>query len=284
MSTRSRPGSTADLPPGWRVFPVLWHLRDRVAEDYLPRPAVRMVRLLVRRLADGVVANSEATLETVKPSARNRVHRVLADSVEPPPLPNGQSRPPGTVFGMLGRISPWKGQDLFLRAFAQSFPGGEERAVITGTPMFGEESYEVELRRLVEELGLEDRVEFRGFREDIWRELASFDVLVHASVIPEPFGQVVLEGMAAGLAVIAPDEGGPASIVADGRTGLLFHSRDADSLAGAMLELRRDAARRAQLGSAARAALGSYAPGVIAEQLEGVYGELSDGHPRRNTA
>jgi glycosyltransferase involved in cell wall biosynthesis len=264
--------------------PVLWHLRDRVAEDYLPGPAVRLVRMLVRRLADGVIANSAATLETVKPSARNRIHRVIADSVELPPLVQEAAKAPGIVFGMLGRISPWKGQDLFLRAFAASFSGGQERALIVGTPMFGEESYELELGRLVTDLGLEGRVEFRGFREDIWQELASFDVLVHASVIPEPFGQVVLEGMAAGLAVIAPDEGGPASIITDGRTGLLFASRDAGSLGGAMLELRDDPERREQLGTAARVALGSYHPAVIAEQLESVYAELSRSRRRRATA
>jgi len=66
--------------------------------------------------------------------------------------------------------------------------------VLVGTPMFGEEAYELELHALVGQLGIEGRVDFRGFREDIWRELASFDVLVHASVIPEPFGQVVLGG------------------------------------------------------------------------------------------
>ena len=116
----------------------------------------------------------------------------------------------GAVFGMLGRIAPWKGQDLFLRAFAEAFPGGTERAVIVGTAMFGEEDYERELPALAAELGLDVRVEFRGFREDIWRELAALDVLVHASLTPEPFGQVVLEGMAAGLPVLAPDEGAPA--------------------------------------------------------------------------
>jgi len=259
--------------------PVLWHLRDRLAEDYLPRPAVRLVRLLIRRLAYGVIANSAATLQTVPPSARNRVRLVMPDSVELPPLAPRGATSPGTVFGMLGRISPWKGQDLFLRAFAASFPGGSERAVLVGTPLFGEEPFEDELRRLTAELGLEGRVEFRGFRDDIWGELASFDVLVHASVIPEPFGQVVLEGMAAGLAVIASDEGGPATLIADGRTGLLFRSREPESLGRAMLALRDDPARRERLGTAARASLGSYHPVVIAEQLERVYASLAA--PRR---
>ena len=98
--------------------------------------------------------------------------------------------------------------------------------MLIGAPMFGEEEYERSLHRLADSLGLGERVRFRGFREDVWPELAGLDVLVHASTIPEPFGTVVLEGMAAGLAVIAPDQGGPAAVIEDGRTGRLFRMGD----------------------------------------------------------
>ena len=149
--------------------------------------------------------------------------------------------------------------------------------------MFGEEPYEREIRELARDLGLGERVEFRGFREDIWGELASFDVLVHASVIPEPFGQVVLEGMAAGLAVIAPDEGGPASLISDGDTGRLFRSRSMESLAAAMLALRESPGERERLGSAALKAIGAYDPRVLAERLQELYERVAtprarDGH------
>jgi glycosyltransferase involved in cell wall biosynthesis len=94
---------------------------------------------------------------------------------------------------------------------------------------------------------------------------------VHASVIPEPFGQVVLEGMAAGLAVLAPDEGGPAAVIADGHSGRLFRSRDADSLAAAMGDLAADAPLRRRLGSAAREAVAAYHPDRLAGELELFY-------------
>lgn len=182
---------------------------------------------------------------------------------------------------MVGRIAPWKGQDLFLRAFAAAFPGGEERAVLVGSPMFEEDAYERELRELVASLDLVERVEFRGFRENIWPELASFDVLVHASLIPEPFGQVVLEAMAAGVAVIAPDEGGPAALIADGDTGRLFASRDAESLAAAMRALRDAPQERRRLGGSARRAVERYHPDAIAAQLELVYEDVLAGSRRR---
>jgi len=250
--------------------PLVWHVRDRIADDYIPRAAVHLVRALIRHLADGVVANSTATLETLPPAVRGPLNWVIPGSVElspyPPPTPSGPAR-----FGMLGRIAPWKGQDLFLRAFATAFPDGGERAVLVGSAMFGEERYERELHALAASLGIAERVEFRGFREDVWAELASLDVLVHASVIPEPFGTVVLEGMAAGLAVIAADEGGPASVISDGQTGRLFRSRDLDSLCAAMRALSEDPSERERLAGAARDAVSDYHPAAVAARLEQVY-------------
>lgn len=251
-------------------IPVVWHVRDRIADDYIPPAAVRLVRTLIHHFADGVIANSTATLETIPAADRGPLSWVIPASVELSPYPRTHAPRPMT-FGMLGRIAPWKGQDLFLRAFAAAFPEGEERAVLVGTAMFGEETYEQDLHVIAASLGIAERVEFRGFREDVWPELASFDVLVHASVIPEPFGTVVLEGMAAGLAVIAADEGGPATVIADGNTGRLFRSRDQDSLCAAMRALREDPLERERLGAAARGAVADYHPDAIAGQLERVY-------------
>ena len=93
---------------------------------------------------------------------------------------------------MIARLTPWKGQDVFLRAFAQAFRGTATRAHLVGSAMFGEDEVEGQLRGLAVELGIEHQVDFRGFREDVWAELAQLDIAVHASLTPEPFGQVVL--------------------------------------------------------------------------------------------
>src|SRR5207245_1613973 len=79
-----------------------------------------------------------------------------------------------------------------------------------GAPLFGagEERYLEDVRDLGERLGLDGRLELTGFRDDVGAELAGLDVLVHASTLPEPFGQVVAEGMAAGLPVVAAPAGG----------------------------------------------------------------------------
>ena len=122
---------------------------------------------------------------------------------------------------MVGRVAPWKGQHVFLPAFARAFAGGSERAVIVGAAMFGatEADYGAGLQETASVLGIADRVDFRGFREDVWSELHQMDILVHASVTPEPFGQVIVEAMLAGVPVIASAAGGPGEIVTDNVDG-----------------------------------------------------------------
>ncbi len=225
-----------------------------------------------------MIANSQTTLATLELDGRVPGW-VIPASVQA--VHHERAAAAGTTFGMLGRIAPWKGQDLFLRAFAAAFGGGGERAVLIGSAMFGEEAYERELHELVARLGLEGRVEFRGFREDVWPELARLDVLVHASLVPEPFGTVVLEGMAAGLAVLAADEGGPAEIIRDGETGRLFRSGDERSLAQAMRALREDEHERERLSRAGRGAVAEYDPRAIAPRIESVYAELLGHAPGR---
>jgi glycosyltransferase involved in cell wall biosynthesis len=257
--------------------PLVWHVHDRISNDYLPAAAAKGVRFLARRLSDAVVANSASTLDTLDLRGHPQISAVVANVlVIPPPHDRDRSpaRPIATTFGMVGRIAPWKGQDFFLRAFAQAFPDGAQRAIIVGSAMFGEADFERSLAVLAAELGIDSRVEFRGFRDDVFGELSGFDVLVHASITPEPFGQVVLEGMAVGLPVIAPDDGGPAELIDDGKTGRLFRRGDAASLALALRELADKPDLRKRLGTAAAAAAGAYTPELVVGTLLDVYGRV----------
>ena len=161
---------------------------------------------------------------------------------------------------MVGRLAPWKGQDLFLRAFATAFPDGKGQAVIVGSALFGESDYAASLHELARELDIAERVEFRGFVPDIAAKLAEFDVLVHASRSAEPFGQVVVEGMAAGMPVIAANCGGPAEIIDPGVTGLLFSANEVDELASALVLLRSDPDLRQRLGQAGKQRSMDFAP------------------------
>jgi glycosyltransferase involved in cell wall biosynthesis len=251
-------------------LPVLWHIRDRIAADYLPRPAVYAVRAASLVLPSAVVANSATTLATL-PRRRKRhvVHGIVSD---PLALAAEQRRRRRTLtVGVVGRLSRWKGQHVFLEAFAAAFPEDAATARIVGSPLFGENEYEAFLRRRAVELGIADRVEFRGFRHNVAAELAELDVLVHCSVTPEPFGQVVVEGMAAGLPVVAAAAGGPTEIITDGVDGLLARPGDAGELARRLRELALDAELRERLGRHARETSRRYSAEGAAAQMLRVY-------------
>jgi glycosyltransferase involved in cell wall biosynthesis len=261
--------------------PSVWHIRDVVDDDTLPRPAASLVRALARRLPSAIVANSEATLASLRLPAGSGPRRIVI----PDPLPGSYFAVGGEpahhdepVIGIVGRVAPWKGQHLFLEAFALAFAHGGARARVIGDALFGEDDHLTALRAQAARLGIADRVEFRGFRHDIEAELAELDILVHASVQVEPFGQVVVEGMAAGLAVVAANAGGPAEIVTHGRDGLLVTPGDVDALAGALAVLAADPVLRGRLGSAARASAAPYRADVVAPRFADVYTAL--GAPR----
>ncbi|MGE3328132.1 MAG: glycosyltransferase, partial [Acidimicrobiia bacterium] len=129
--------------------PVIWHVRDRIADDYLPKPAVAMVRLAAKVLPNALISNSASTMTTLGRVRRIRSvvpSPVVFDSVTEAGPRRDQTREVRRV-GLVGRISPWKGQDVFLRAFALAFPDPPVTAVIVGSAMFGEEDYEAELVR-----------------------------------------------------------------------------------------------------------------------------------------
>ena len=252
--------------------PVVWHIRDRIAPDYLPPAAVGLVRAASRLLPTAVVANSRCTLATLPASRRSAVvdNSVVNDAL--PAIRRVQPNRGRTVMiGVVGRLAPWKGQHVFLAAFATALRGTTARARIVGAAMFGEGDYAASLRRQAEELGIAGQVEFRGFQEDVFAELAELDVLVHCSTSPEPFGQVIIEGMAAGLAVIAAAEGGPAEIVAHGVDGLLVPPRRPDLLADALSRLVGDPSLRRSLGAEALLSSARFNPETTAKQVLSVY-------------
>lgn len=200
---------------------------------------------------------------------------VIPSPVEVISMAGPQSTGAPLRVGMVGRLAPLKGQHVFLEAFAQAFPEGTGRATIVGAALFGESrDYEEQLRSQVVRLGLQGRVEMTGFREDIAAELGRLDVLVQASVIAEGFGLVVVEGMASGLAVVAPRAGGPAEIVTDGHDGLLYPPGDVEALAFALRRLAVDGSLRERLGEAARKRAQDFTPDVIAPQVLAFYREV----------
>ena len=251
-------------------LPFIWHVRDHIDPSYLPGPAVKVFRWLTRYWPTYVVTNSQSTLDrlyldrhqpsAVIPSGIDPGRVVIHDGLASRELGSSGGSGEGAKgrlwahpvrIGIIGRLAEWKGQHIFLEAARQVLAETDDvRFLIAGSAMFGEEGYESALKKQAAESGIESSVGFLGFVKDVPGLLDELDILVHASTTAEPFGQVVIEGMARGLPVIATNGGGVREIIVDGENGKLVPMGDAAAMAAAILALLADPAGAHQLGRA----------------------------------
>jgi len=151
----------------------------------------------------------------------------------------------GLLIGSVGRLAAVKNYALLLHAVARLPDASSWRLILIGD---GPER--AALSQLAARLGLEDRVEFRGHREDVPQLLQQLDVFVLPS-LSEGMSNTVLEAMAAGLPVLASDVGGNPELIESERSGVLFPSGDVTALTEQLDRLIRSPDLRARLGAAA---------------------------------
>jgi glycosyltransferase involved in cell wall biosynthesis len=257
-------------PDGARL---VWHLHDY--------PDARPVTAALLRAQAQQCAMALANSESVRQHAR----RLFGDSVPVQTLynsidldrflPEGRAldldvlagvpplAPGGIRVGLVGTFARWKGQDVFLDALsrllaATTLASGASRTALRGY-IIGEPIYQTdasqfslqELRDLASKFRLGDSVAFTGRIDDVPAALRALDVVVHASIEPEPFGLVIAEAMACAKPVVVSRAGGAAEIA---EAGALFHSPgNAAELADRLSELIGNPALRASLGHAGRA-------------------------------
>jgi len=257
-------------------IPTIWHVRDRIETDYLPAPVVRVFRWLSRAIPSCVVANSQATLTSLHLSGESsRRARVVHDGCTVLPAREVQ-RNSGIRIGLIGRISPWKGQHIFVQAAAALHPVyPTARFEIIGAALFSEREYEAHLHELCRALRLEEAVEFAGFIEDVPARIAELDIVVHASTTGEPFGQVIIEAMAGQKPVVATNGGGVPEIVEDGITGMLVPMGDVARMTEALTYLLANPEAAAQMGRNGRARVAAqFTIQKTARSVEAVYREV----------
>ena len=175
---------------------MLWHLHDRLAADYLPRAVVPPMRLFAATAPSALVAPSRFTLRMVGSRFRRGMIVAALPNAIPYPERAVEVRDEVKTIAMVGRLTSWKGQYVFLEAFALAFPEGSVRARLVGSATLARPTTDAELHEQAERLGIADRVDFVGFNPDVGGELERADLLVHASVLSDPLNTSVLEGMA----------------------------------------------------------------------------------------
>lgn len=229
---------------------VVWWQHSIPEHTWLDRCATRLPTAAIGCYTRGA-ARAQATLRPLRPTFVVAAGAPLprADA-ERAPLDLPRDVP---VVGLVGRLQPWKGQDRLLQAQVLLRERGHDvHLIIVGGDSYGlSPEYAASLPPLVERLGLTDAVTMTGEVPDAGPYIERMDILVNASD-PEPFGIVLLEGMARGVPVVAVNAGGPAEFIEDRRTGLLARSGEPDALADALEVLLRSPELRRTIGRAGR--------------------------------
>jgi glycosyltransferase involved in cell wall biosynthesis len=230
------------------------YVREYISDQAIHRNILRKANLVFAESRDvQSYLNSMVNPAKIKVAydyidAHPILERVLAHRLRDGRLVPFETEHP--VVGIVGRISKYKQQDLFIRAIPyvlKELP--ETRFVVVGGSQITEKDYEDQLKQLASKLGVQDKVVFMGPRKDAIEIISELSVSCLTSS-REPLGRVILEAHLIHCPVIAPDTGGPPEIVEDEVTGLLFSSTEPNSaqeLATRILRLLMDSNLRGRL-------------------------------------
>lgn len=159
-----------------------------------------------------------------------------------------KDRDPQKPFRIInvGRLSPIKGQIEFLRAIhrvRREIPRLE--VLLVGAEGKAKHKYTDRILETLKQLDLESTVQLMGTRRDVPELIASSDLLVLSTLVPEAFGRVIVEAGAVGTPVISTAVGGVFDIIEPGQNGLLVPAGDSESMASTILSLLKDPLRGA---------------------------------------
>ena len=149
------------------------------------------------------------------------------------------------LVGILCRLQEWKGVHLFIEAFAKlkTLHTGDNQQIkgLIFSEIQSEKnasSYQTHLKNLI--LKTNPNVRFVGHTPDPLKAICALDIVVNASITPEPLGLTLIEAMALSKVPIAPQEGGPLDIIENGKTGCFFSPRNPEDLSQKILSLTKD--------------------------------------------
>ena len=178
---------------------------------------------------------------------------VLPQSTDLLPIPFLKKKCSEKYFGIFGRVMNWKGQKIFVEAainILKKYP--HYTAFIIGDSADSDKAYFMELKDMARKSDVNDRICFTGYIQNLSVYYSIMDVVVHASITPEPFGMVINEAMMHGVPVIASNEGGPVDIIENGVDGLLIRPGDPKLLENTLITLLTDDKKRLKIGKKAK--------------------------------
>jgi len=207
-------------------IPHVWHLHEIIVQ---PKWFSRLMKRLVLSFSDKILVVSKAVAAHWQSNPPTEKIVLLYNGIDYSPFLHGMSLrrelnipEDACVIGMVARVSPWKGQQYFLEIAKELNKKFINLIfIMTGDAFPGSEYVYKEIENKIHEHKLSDTVIDLGFRRDVTNVLATLDILVLPSILPDPFPTVILEGMAAAKPIVATAHGGAPEMLVDQLSGYL---------------------------------------------------------------
>ena len=259
--------------------PTVHHVQCPAAADTTNVWRNRLNAFIERRCMKGV-----AKVLPVSESLREYLHgqgvkdqdiRVIPNAVPVHgPLKDRQTPAEPWTIGICAMFRPRKGLDVLIDALAKLKAAGHN-VRLRAVGYFKEPQYKVRIEQQIKDLQVHDMVDWRGFSDSVYDELAQMDLFVLPSLFGEGMPLAILEAMAAGVPVVSTRVEGTPELVRDGIDGVIVEPGDADALAAAFDRIIRGELNWHELRASAHQRQGElFSDSKLADSVAEIYSEV----------
>ncbi len=228
---------------------------ERGINDFYPKTS----RIFAKRL-DAIISISKAVKNNlIKHKIDNANILIIRDCIDQTRIKISKTdeevrqhlkiEPTSPVIGVVGNIKRWKGQETVIRAtylIKKRYP--DIKCLVVGA--VSHINYGNKLQKICDEKDLNENIIFTGYQKNVPNFMNAMSIVIHSSILPEPFGIVNLEAMALKKPVVSTNIGAPLEVVVDGKTGILVTPGEPDALAAAVLGLLAEPKTMKKMGEA----------------------------------
>ena len=209
-------------------IPHLWHVREIIVKPIIIR---KFVSFMLGYFSQQIIGVSQSTIENlaldqsrirkksvvinngIDLSKYNRTSEIDIKEVHGVPKDR-------LLVGMIGRVSHWKGQDLFVEIAERILKNRlNVHFMAIGSPFKGQEYLMNEFENQIQEKGINSNFTIVPFTSSINDYILAFDLFILPSTLPDPFPTTVLEAMATRRAIVANGHGGAPEMIEDSQSG-----------------------------------------------------------------
>lgn len=244
-------------------IPSIWWINDIIAREFFSPIVMMAFSFMARRYASHLVTVSERGKEAlislgIKAKKITTIHNGIDANfyqrTNDLALRHQLGIPDDAfVVTTLGRITPWKGQRIFVqaaKALAKQRPN--TYFLIIGGIFNEDQAYADSLKADIASANLGSRLQLVEFCKDVTQAYAASNLFVHCALKPEPFGRVLIEAMSSEVPVVGARDGGVKEIIKDGETGIFVTPGNVEEYINAMSSLIDNPQRTLAMGKRGR--------------------------------